>query len=104
MTQTQVQLSNVIYNAGSQCFEALVTVTTRSATKTYSCAIEAPITMSFEQAAEGLKIQALRQNAHGTGMYSQMRHHVAPALAGRTNFDPRTWLAQLGLGYVIKAA
>lgn len=104
MTQPQVQLSNVIYNAGNQCFEALATVTTQSATKTHACAIEAPISMSFEQAAEGLKLQALRQNEKGAGMYSQMRHHVATARAGRPRFDPRTWLAQLGLGIDTKAA
>lgn len=104
MTQTQVQLSQVIYNAATQSFEALATVTTQSGTKTYPCAIEAPITMSFERAAEGLKIKALRNSKSRRGMCSQLRHHVATVRAGRARFDPRTWLAQLGFGSIDKAA
>lgn len=104
MTQTQVQLSQVIYNAATQSFEALATVTTQTETKTYPCAIEAPITMSFERAAKGLKIKALRKSASNSGMYSQMRHHMAAVRAGRPRFDPRTWLAQLGFGSIDKAA
>lgn len=104
MTHTQVMLSDVIYNAGNQCFEALVTVRMDDLTKTYPCAIEAPISMSFEKAAEGLQTQALRKNKQGAQMYSQMRRHVAGVRAGRQRFDPRTWLAQLGFGSVDKAA
>ncbi|WP_298859686.1 orotidine 5-phosphate decarboxylase [uncultured Sulfitobacter sp.] len=104
MTHTQVHLSQVIYNAATQSFEALATVKTKTDSKTFPCSIEAPITMSFERAASGLKTQALRANASGTGMYSQMRHHMATVRAGRPRFDPRTWLAQLGFGSLDKAA
>lgn len=104
MTQTQVQLSQVIYNAANQSFEALATITNQTDTKTFPCSIEAPITISFERAAEGLKTQALRKSASSHGMYSQMRHHMATVRAGRPRFDPRTWLAQLGFGSIDKAA
>lgn len=104
MKKTYVQLSNVIYNAGTQCFEALATVSTDATTKTYPCSIAAPITMSFEQAAEGLKTKALRLSGQGSGMYSQMRHRKSAVRAGRPRFDPRTWLAQLGFGPMSNAA
>lgn len=104
MTQTQVQISDVVYNAGTQCFEALVTVHGGATAKKYACEIEAPITMSFEQAAKGLQKQAMRRHNAKTGMFSQMRRHVADVRAGRPSFDPRAWLAQLGFGSIDKAA
>ncbi|RKE97379.1 hypothetical protein [Sulfitobacter guttiformis] len=104
MTNTFIELNNVVYNAATQCFEALVTVETDTTTKTYPCAIEAPMSMSFEQAALGLQEQAVRRSKKATGMYSQMRHHVAPARAGRPRFDARTWLANLGFGSFNEAA
>lgn len=104
MKQRTVRIENVIYNAASQSFEALVTVNSSGRTFKYPCAIDAPITMSFEQAANGLKTQALRRHKSGTGMYSQMRRHMARVRAGRQGFDPRAWLAQLGLISTDKAA
>ncbi|WP_184565439.1 orotidine 5-phosphate decarboxylase [Sulfitobacter undariae] len=104
MTQPMIQISDVMYNAATQCFEAMVTVETTTRTAKYPCEIEAPITMSFEQAASGLKTQALRRHKSRNGMYSQMRRRVAQARAGRTAFDPRQWLAQLGFPQTDKAA
>lgn len=104
MKRTKVQIADVVYNASTQCFEALVTVSSDSKTAKYPCAIEAPITMSFEQAARGLEKQALRRHTAGKGMYSQMRQHIASARAGRPRFDPRAWLAQLGFGPLDRAA
>lgn len=104
MTHTEVHMSQVIYNAATQSFEALATVTTQNDTKTFPCAIEAPITMSFERAAAGLKTKALRASASGQGMFSQMRHRIPAVRAGRPRFDPRAWLAQLGFGSIDKAA
>jgi hypothetical protein len=99
-----IQISDVMYNAATQCFEAMVTVDTGTRTAKYPCEIEAPITMSFEQAAAGLKTQALRRHKTRSGMYSQMRRHVADVRAGRARFDPRAWLAQLGFSSADKAA
>jgi len=55
-----LQLSDVIYNAATQSFEALVTVHDASGQQRYVCAIDAPIDMAFEDAAQGLTKQALR--------------------------------------------
>lgn len=104
MTKQTIKISEVVYNAGTQCFEAMVSVGTGDKMITIPCAIEAPITMSFEQASKGLVTQALRRYKSRTGMYSQMRSHVASVRAGRPRFDPRAWLAQLGLGTLDEAA
>lgn len=104
MKQSNIQIGQVAYNATTQCFEALVTVHTNGAIRKIPCAIEAPISMSFERAAEGLKKQALRQQAQPSGLCSQMRRHMADVRAGRPRFDPRNWLAQLGFGSVDHAA
>lgn len=104
MTQTQVQISDVKYNAGTQCFEALVTVNSGANDANYPCAIEAPITMTFKQATKGLKTQALRRHDAGKGFHSTMRTHVPAVRAGRGRFDPRAWLSQLGFAAIKKAA
>lgn len=109
MTQTfieqpKVQISDVIYNATNQCFEALVTVDSGSRETRYPCAFQGPITMSFEAASAGLTTQALRRHSKGLGLQSQMRKHAPLPRAGRPRFDPRAWLAQLGFGVIDKAA
>lgn len=65
MQTVPLQLSDVIYNAANQSFEALVTVHDASGARSYACAIDAPITMEFEDAARGLSTQALRRHTHG---------------------------------------
>ena len=97
MEQVNVQLDDVTYNAATQSFEALVSVERGGTVRTYACAVNAPITMSFEQAAQGLKTQAIRSDKAGHGLYSQMKRHAPGQRAGRAKFDPRRWLAQLGL-------
>lgn len=104
MTQTKIQMSDVIYNACTQCFEALVTVNTGQRTSKYPCAIEAPITMSFADASKGLATQAMRRHEGRSGLRSQMRLHAPGLRAGRQHFDPRRWLAQLGFGSLDKIA
>ena len=58
MQTRQIQMNDVIYNAAEQCFEALVTVHDGDRSRKYACAINAPMTMSFDQAAKGLTTQA----------------------------------------------
>ena len=99
-----IQINEVIYNASTQCFEALVSVETGLRAAKYPCAIEAPITMSFEDASVGLATQALRRHKQRDGMQSQMRKHAPMLRAGRQRFDPRTWLAQFGFGATDQAA
>ncbi|KEJ90347.1 hypothetical protein [Sulfitobacter donghicola] len=104
MKQTKIQLNDVIYNAATQCFEALVTVSDDQRKKRYACAIEAPINMTFEQAAEGLKKQAMRKHVSGRSLFSQVLPHRPSVRAGRAAFDPKSWLEQLGFGSQQNAA
>lgn len=65
MQTTPLQLGDAIYNAATQSFEARVTVHDHTGTRSYACAIAAPITMEFEDAARGLSIQAMRRHRRG---------------------------------------
>ncbi len=98
MKQTQIQLSDVIYNAANQTFEGLVSVSDGSRMKRYPCAIDAPITMSFEEATKGLEKQALRKHNTRHGLFSNVLHRRPAIRAGRASFDPQAWLEQLGMG------
>lgn len=65
MTTVPLQLSDLVYNAATQSFEALVTVHDPNGARRYACAIDAPITMEYEDAAAGLATQAVRRYAGG---------------------------------------
>ena len=95
MQTRPVQLTDVIYNAATQSFEAVVTVHESDRSRKYACAITAPITMSFEEAAEGLRRQAERRHAGRGGMYSEVRSQAPLRRATRTSFDPKRWLETL---------
>lgn len=83
MQTVPLQLSDVIYNAATQSFEALVTVHDASGERSYACAINAPITMAFEDAAEGLATQAMRRHTHGRLDMIHMPTAAAPRRAHR---------------------
>ncbi|WP_243253576.1 orotidine 5-phosphate decarboxylase [Pseudosulfitobacter sp. DSM 107133] len=72
MQQYPVELNSVIYNATTQSFEALVTVHAAQGARKYACAFEAPITMSYADAASGLATQALRRHAGRGGLSSSL--------------------------------
>ncbi|MBD3665807.1 orotidine 5-phosphate decarboxylase [Sulfitobacter aestuariivivens] len=95
MQTQQIQLTDVIYNAANQSFEALVTIYDGDVSRKYPCAINAPIDMSFEAAASGLTTQALRRHQTRTGIYSEITRHVPAQRAGRRGFDPMRWLESL---------
>lgn len=95
MQTRPIQLDEVVYNASNQSFEALVTVHDGPLTRKYACAIDAPITMKFEDAASGLSTQALRRHKAGRGIYSETKRFSPPARAGRSKFDPKNWLEQI---------
>ncbi|MEM6305147.1 MAG: orotidine 5-phosphate decarboxylase [Pseudomonadota bacterium] len=95
MQTRSIRLSDVIYNAATQSFEALVTVHDGNIARNYACAINAPIDMSFEDAAEGLKTKALRHYRNSRGMYSHLGAHTPSQRAGRPRFDPMRWLESL---------
>ena len=65
MPTVPLQLSDVIYNAATQSFEALVTLHDDRGARSYACAIDAPIEMNFEDAATGLATQAMRRHSSG---------------------------------------
>ena len=95
MQTSPIQLTDVIYNAANQSFEACVTVYSESGARKYPCAIEAPISMSFEDAAKGLHTQALRRHAKRSGLHSQMRRFAPQQRAPQSRFDPVRWLETL---------
>ena len=72
MQTLKTEMSNVIYNAAEQAFEARVTVYADGGAQSYACAIAAPITTSFEDAAKGLAKQALRKHGAPRGIRSWM--------------------------------
>jgi hypothetical protein len=85
MPTQAVELNNVIYNAANQSFEALATVYAGMSSRSFACAINAPIDMTFEDAAKGLSTQALRRYNGRTGLSSTHPSSIpAPsARAGR---------------------
>lgn len=89
------QLSDVIYNAATQCFEALVTVHDGGIKRKYACALDAPITMSFEDAAHGLAAQAQRQHGARYGLKSPFTASRARPRTSRRRFDTLQWLESL---------
>ncbi|MEM6310117.1 MAG: hypothetical protein AAF754_08705 [Pseudomonadota bacterium] len=78
MKQLQTEISNVIYNAAEQAFEARVSVHDSVNSVSYACSIKAPINMSFERAAKGLTQQALRRHGAPKGVFSK----IAPTQTG----------------------
>ena len=95
MQTRPTQLTDVIYNAATQSFEALVTVHDGDTSRKYPCAINAPIDMTFEDAAKGLTLQALRRDRARTDTFSRLAPHMPTQRAGRTGFDPKRWLESI---------
>ena len=83
MQTVPLQLSDVIYNAATQSFEALVTIHDAGNTRSYACAIDAPITMEYEDAAKGLATQAMRRHTHGRSDALHMPRAAAPRRVNR---------------------
>ena len=83
MQTVPLQLSDVIYNAATQSFEALVTVHDSQGARSYACAIDAPITMPFSDAANGLATQAMRRHTHGRAGATHMPSATPSPRAGR---------------------
>ncbi len=90
-----IELSDVRYNASTGCFEASVTVHDNSTIRSYACEIDAPISMTFEDAAKGLARQAIRRHQSRGGLFSEITSYTPRARAGRPGFDPVRWLEEL---------
>lgn len=96
MNNESIQLNDVFYNAASQCFEGLVTIHQGGTTRRYACAIDAPITMTFEDAAHGLRRHALRRHKdQGGALFSETHRSTAKQRFGGRTFNARRWLAGL---------
>jgi hypothetical protein len=95
MSKHPVKIDSVRYNAATQSFEAAVTVYGDRGTRSYACAIEAPITTTFAEAAEGLAVQAQRRYGGRGGLHSRRTAHVPRLRAGGRAFDPSRWLQGL---------
>lgn len=83
MQTVPLQLSDVIYNAATQSFEALVTVHDGDSARSYACAISAPITMEFDEAARGLATQAMRRHTRDRFVATHMPAAIAPRRVNR---------------------
>ncbi len=70
MLTLKPELTDVIYNAATQAFEAKVTLHEPTGPVSYACEVEAPITTSFEDAAELLTREALRRHGAPLGLRS----------------------------------
>ncbi len=99
-----IQLSDVRYNAATQCYEASVTVHDNSTVRNYACAIKAPLSTSFEEASKGLAKQAVRRHQHRGGLFSDLSPYKSRQRAGRAGFDPVRWLDGLVRGTGQKVA
>lgn len=90
-----IQLSDVRYNAATQNFEASVTVHDNATVRRYACAIPAPISMSFTEAAEGLTRQAVRRHQQRGGLFSEVGRASGTLRSDRSSRAPMRWLQQL---------
>ncbi|MCX7557932.1 orotidine 5-phosphate decarboxylase [Sulfitobacter sp. F26204] len=90
-----IQLAEVRYNAASQQFEASVHVHDNTILRTYACAISAPISMPFEEAAKGLAKQAIRRHVSRGGLFSHSVALIRQNRAGRRSFEAMRWLENL---------
>ena len=90
-----LQISDVRYNAATQAFEAAVTVHDNASVRHYACAIPAPISMSFEDAARGLAKQAIRRHQSRGGLFSEHGRPAARQRAGRPGMNAVQWLQSL---------
>lgn len=90
-----IELSDVHYDAATQHFQARVTVHDNAIVRRYACAIPAPITMSYEDAAKGLAKQAIRRHQTRGGLFSDLsdRRNLAPVRP--TGKAANRWLRKL---------
>ncbi|WP_415921998.1 orotidine 5-phosphate decarboxylase [Tateyamaria sp. SN6-1] len=96
MQTVPLQLSDVIYNAATQSFEARVTVHDPRGARSYACAIDAPITMEFPEAADGLAKQAMRRHTHGRADATHMPSATPTRRSGRNTSWRRLVLDRFG--------
>lgn len=95
MFTVPIKLTDVVYNAASQSFEASATIYGSGVVRWYACSIDVRISTSFEGAAEALKKQALRRHNGCGGLCSRVSTSAVRPRAWRARFDPQRWLQSL---------
>ena len=83
----QARVSDVIYNAANQSFEATVTLYENNTAVKHACTVPAPITMSFKDATLRLIAQARRQQKTPSGLRARMAP-LHPAPRPEPEFNP----------------
>jgi hypothetical protein len=83
----KVRVSDVIYNAANQSFEATVTLYENNTAVKHACTVPAPITMSFEDATRRLIAQARRQQKTQSGLRARMAP-LHPVLRPEPDLNP----------------
>lgn len=86
LTSPAPRLSDVIYNAANQSFEATVTLFESGSPVKYACTFPAPINMSFRDATRRLIAQARKHQKAAIGL----RATLAPPLQNVTARAPRS--------------
>lgn len=95
MSNERIKMDGVRYNAATQSFEATVTVFGDEGRRSYACAIPAPITMSFADAADGLARQAKRRYDGRGGLFTRPVPRHPAIRSGRRRFSPSEWLREV---------
>lgn len=95
MSNDPIKMDCVRYNAATQSFEATVTVFGELGTRSYACAISAPITMTFADAADGLARQAQRRYDGRGGLFARPISRYPALRSGARRFNPRQWLREV---------
>lgn len=90
-----IQMNDVRYNAANQCFEATVIVHDNSTVRSYACALNGPISMSFQDAAKGLSTQAIGRHQHRGGLFSETKFTLPRKRPTRSKRTPAAWLQDL---------
>lgn len=80
MQTLKTELSEVIYNAADQAFEAKVIVYEGQGQFSYPCSVPGHITMAFEAASEKLAAQALRKHGAPQPLRSKLMATALPKL------------------------
>lgn len=72
MQSPKVEINEVIYNAAEQAFEGKVVIHDDAGSHSYACSIDAPISMPFKRASQGLVKQAMRRHGTQNGLRSYL--------------------------------
>ncbi|MEP2028711.1 MAG: orotidine 5-phosphate decarboxylase [Paracoccaceae bacterium] len=94
------RISDVIYNAANQSFEATVTLFESSVPVKYACQISAPITMSFDEASRRLIAQARRQQKTPSALRARMMPAHCRAVPRRPRTSLKIWQSWSHSGFL----